>query len=101
MLHETQIPAIQESLGQPELQRNLNDTVLVKVTPDGERIWDESMADVLATFPQQEADYLLQRDAEGYTRLPLHEVMRVFGGKAMPVGMGSPIEAGFRFLNDN
>lgn len=77
---------------------NLNEEVLVKVTESGEQAWNE-FHDPIRLFTKRPDSFPLKRDEEGYTKLQLWQVMRIFGPH-MDGGFHTPLETGFIFKND-
>lgn len=77
--------------------RNFNDIVLVRITPAGEQVWrerSEGIGEALRATGFQSPT--IKRDAEGFTEMPLWEVMQVFGSKTKPGGHPL-VELGFKF----
>ena len=74
----------------PETIKNFNDEIWVKVTPSGERVREEYYKRLDMQTPA------LNRDAEGWTRMQIHEVAHLFGSE-MHTGIGDfPVETMFR-----
>lgn len=77
--------------------RNLNDEVLVKVTPEGETAYQEYYR---AVFKGSSVDIpTLERDADGYSRMQLWEVANIFGPH-MYMGAALPIETELKFVEE-
>jgi len=64
---------------------NINDHVRVKITARGARVWEGHWRSYGLEPPP------IERDADGYTELQAHGMMRIFGAD-MSVGIDPPIE---------
>jgi hypothetical protein len=72
----------------PTVAINLNDEILLRLTPPGERMWrDYWSADGAWEYPGE----TFCRDASGRVRVPLWQAMRIFG-EAMAMGGDLPVE---------
>lgn len=86
----------------PERTASFGDSVLIKITPEGEKVWDEYHRHSNEVSGH---DLPIDRDEEGYTEMQLYDVARIFGSKLW-VGRGGyssrdwPIEPVFKFVED-
>jgi hypothetical protein len=74
----------------PNAVRNLNDKVLVKITPAGEQIRNNYFAGIKMDTPA------IERDSEGWTEMQLYEVANLFGAEMYNGNPRLPIEPTFR-----
>ncbi len=95
MTHPSQ-PESPEVAPRPEREGNFNDYVLVKVTPAGEKIWDEHWAEVRVIMGNPEAG-ILERDEDGFTKIQLWELANVFGPAMCNGSRALPVEMNFKF----
>lgn len=59
---------------------NINDNVWVKITRKGEQVFDEYYRQYEETLVKANVSLpRVERDPQGYTKMQLHEVMRIFG----------------------
>jgi hypothetical protein len=73
---------------------NLNDEVLVKITPVGEKLWREHYEFLRQHNIEPPA---IERDDEGRTRIQLWVAMRIFG-PAMANGAPNPLDMMAEFV---
>ena len=86
-----------------ERTANINDEVLVKITEEGEKMWDSYYAGLFAGTTIDKPT--IERDEEGYTKMQLHEMAFMFGselygGKWISAKGNTqiPIEPTFKFI---
>lgn len=86
-----------------EGMRKLSDYVWVKVTPDGEKAWDAYHARIRASFESWVGDQYekkLERDAKGYTKLQMWQVMEIFGPNLTSKSDGTSVIDSVYFTKD-
>ncbi len=87
-----------------EGMRKLSDYVWVKVTPDGEKAWEAHHARIRASFesPAVRDTYVkkLERDAKGYTKLQMWQVMEIFGPNLTSKSDGTSVIDSVYFTKD-
>jgi len=82
---------------EPEGVANFNDRVWVKITPEGERVWNEFYAKMKGIFDAAGTPVpKVERDADGWTQLQLHDVAHIFGSELYNGNPVSPVEMEFR-----
>lgn len=80
----------EESIENPEVVRNFNDTVWVKITPHGERVWAAHHWNLGIQAPP------IKRDEQGYTEMPMWEIANVFGKDMFNGQPNLPLEMSYR-----
>ena len=81
---------------EPEGVLNLSDPVWIKVNPKGEWIWNEYHASMKASYEAAGVPPpKLEKDEQGWTRLQLHEVMKIFG-QHLSTAEETPFETNIR-----
>lgn len=73
-------------------EHNFNDRVKVRITPEGEKLWN-LWFERLSLLPRA-----IERDADGYSEMQLWEVANIFGD-GMYNGCTPPVEMTF-FIAD-
>src|SRR3989338_1593554 len=86
-----------EKRGGPEIpsqpenpEQNFNDQVWVKITQEGEQVRDKYYKGLKMETPP------FEKDAEGWTKMQLHEVAQLFGSEMYNGNPHLPIETTFR-----
>ncbi len=82
------VPEIPPQQENPE--NGFNDEVWVKITPEGERTRDEYYQRLKKEMPP------IEKDAEGWTKIQLHEVAHLFGSQMYNGNPHLPIGITFR-----
>lgn len=70
------------------MKLNITDPVRIKILPAGEKLWDAAYAYVRE---RTGLSCKIKRDADGWTEMPLWQVMEIFG-PGCGMGRGVPFE---------